>query len=106
MSDINSDYLDLVLRLQRASPEMEDHALITVVRELILANRKLHRLLDSAEQTPAMKQTERNIEIRLCEILKPFDATPIIGGDPRGCILKLKFPGSDSSAYPCWCVPL
>lgn len=111
MSDINDDYLYLALKLQRISPAAEYHVLIKLVRELILANRKLQRIAENdcnQGNTEHERRTEKNIEARLNEILKPFGITPIISGDPRGCVLKLQMPDGSTNdfARTGWCVPI
>ncbi len=111
MSDINDEYLSLALKLQQVSPTTTHNAVVRVVRELILANRKLQRLAENdcnQGNTEHERRVAAAVENRLREILEPLGIMPIIGGDPRGCVLKLQMPDGSTNdfARTGWCVPI
>ncbi len=123
MSTIATDYMELALVLEgeaqrqtNATGLMSDGAIIgrrqviADVRELILASRRLHRFAEddcNRGLSPTEEDQIESIRARMMKLLGKYGVEPIFGGDPRGCVFKLKLPSGETNDFgrEGWCVP-
>lgn len=120
MPTIENDYLHLALILYEGTASMIDlkimskqerrRAAINDTRELILAHRKIHRFAEkdcNVGLNPDDENQVKRIQSRIEMICHPYCITPIFGGDPRGCVVKLKLPDGSTNDWgnEGWCVP-
>ncbi len=119
MSTIATDYMELALVLS----EQDEHIsvvstetsvlrrqVVADVRELILASRRLHRFAEddcNRGLTQPEQQQVESIQARMLKLLGKYGVEPIFGGDPRGCVFKLKLPSGETNDFgrEGWCVP-
>lgn len=123
MSTIATDYMELALVLDEefsyakntggVNPSAETphrRQVVADVRELILASRRLHRFAEDdcnrGLTKPEQEQVD-SIQARMAKLLSKYGVEPIFGGDPRGCVFKLKLPSGQTNDFgrEGWCVP-
>lgn len=108
MSTIATDYMELALKLREALKSKggfvgyEHRRIVADTRELILASRKLQRLLNAESLSVMDKHDMESIQVRLTVLLSKYDITPLFGS-----VFKLKLPSGETNdpSYEGWCVP-
>ena len=106
------DYDDfLSILLEELTPKHEPRQVVQLARWLV-KKAKWHERMQCVRcnryVSEVEEEREERVESLVTDKLKPFNITPIFGGDPRGATIKLKLP---SGRYNDWggtgiCVPV